>query len=79
MTADGRVFPVKEVLACSRLNDLALLKVDAEDLHPLPVASDAAIGATVYCLSHPALAGGKGNGFFSVQQGIVYGKFTCPK
>ena len=35
MTDDGRVFPVKAVLASSRLNDLALLKVDADGLQPL--------------------------------------------
>jgi S1-C subfamily serine protease len=76
MTEDGRAFPVKEVLASSRLNDLALLKVDAEDLHPLPVSDDVKVGATIYCLSHPALAGGKGNGFFMFSQGMVCGKFT---
>jgi serine protease Do len=75
MTDDGRVFPVKEVLASSRLNDLAIVKVDAEGLHPLPVAGDAMVGETVYCLSHPSLTGGNGNGFFAFSKGIVCGKF----
>ena len=76
MADDGRVFPVKAVLAASRLNDLALLKVDAENLRPLPVSDDVSIGATVYCLSHPTLPNGTANCFYTFSQGIVCGKFT---
>ena len=76
MTDDGRVFPVTSVLASSRLNDLALLQVDAGDLPPLPVADDISVGAPVYCLSHPMLPNGKGNAFYSFSQGIVSGKLT---
>jgi hypothetical protein len=57
MTSDRRVFPVERVLAASRANDLAILKVDAEGLTPLPVAgsSDAApVGSAVGVISHPA-------------------------
>ena len=67
---------MKSVLASSRLNDLALLKVDAENLWPLPVSDDVSVGATVYCLSHPVLPSGKTNGFYTFSQGIVCGKFT---
>ena len=67
MTDDGRVFPAKAVLAASRLNDLALLKVDAEDLRPLPVAGDVSVGATVYCLSHPDDAQRKDELFLHLQ------------
>ena len=76
MTDDGRVFPAKAVLAASRLNDLALLKVDAEDLRPLPVAGDVSVGATVYCLSHPVMPNGKTNCFYTFSRGMVCGKFT---
>jgi S1-C subfamily serine protease/thiol-disulfide isomerase/thioredoxin len=76
MTDDGRVFPVKAVLAASRLDDLALLKVDATNLHALPVAADVPIGATIYCLSHPVLPTGAANGFYAFSQGIVCGKFV---
>ena len=76
MTDDGRVFPAKAVLAASKLNDLALLKVDAENLRPLPLAGDVPVGATVYCLSHPMLPNGKANCFYTFSQGIVCGKFT---
>jgi S1-C subfamily serine protease/thiol-disulfide isomerase/thioredoxin len=75
MTSDGRVFPVQAVLASSRLNDLALLKADAANLAPLPVSDEVSVGATVYCLSHPALSNGKTNGFYTFSQGLVCGKF----
>jgi S1-C subfamily serine protease len=57
MTADGRVSPVQRVLAASRADDLAILKVDADALVPLPVATttDAApVTAPIGIISHPA-------------------------
>ncbi len=76
MTSDGRVFPVKAVLAADRLNDVAVLKVEAKDLTPLPVASSVRVGATVYCLSHPVMNYlGTENGFFAFTQGIVSGRY----
>jgi S1-C subfamily serine protease len=76
MTDDGRVFPIKAVLGSSRLNDLALLKVDADNLQPLPVADDISVGSAVFCLSHPVLSEGKINCFFAFTTGIVAGKFS---
>jgi serine protease Do len=76
MTFDGRVFPVKAVLASSPLNDLALLKVDADDLQPLPVAKDISVGASVYCLSHSVISDGKINCFYAFTSGLVVGKFA---
>lgn len=76
MTDDGRVLPVKEVLASNRTNDLALLKVDGGYLHPLPIAKDVAVGAKVYCLAHPVLSEGKINCFYAFTPGMVSGKFT---
>ena len=55
MTSDGRVFPIKAVLAADRLNDAALFKIDAIDLTPLPMAESVPVGATIYCLSHPVM------------------------
>ena len=76
MTEAGRVYPVLAVLAASRLNDLALLKVDAEDLPPLPVAKDVPVGAAADRPSHPILPGGKTNCFYTFSRGMVVGKFT---
>ncbi|MDZ7619386.1 MAG: serine protease, partial [Patescibacteria group bacterium] len=44
MTDDGRVFPVTAVLAADLENDVAAIKVDADDLAPLPIVADVRIG-----------------------------------
>ena len=76
MTSDGHVFPVKAVLAADKLNDAAVLKIEATDLTPLPLARSAPIGATVYCLSHPVMnCMGSEHGFFAFTQGIVSGRY----
>jgi len=56
MTADSHVYPVRGILAASRVDDLVILKVDAQGLRPLPLAdSEAAapVGSTVSVISHP--------------------------
>jgi serine protease Do len=76
MTSDGQVFPIKAVLAADRLNDVALYKIDATNLTPLPVARSVPVGARVYCLSHPILDSmGTEHGFFAFTQGIVSGRY----
>ena len=55
MTSDGRVLPVECVLAASQENDLAILKLDVDDLAPLAIASDTPpVGSPVSVISHPA-------------------------
>ncbi|NQT39395.1 MAG: trypsin-like peptidase domain-containing protein [Planctomycetes bacterium] len=57
MTSNWQVAPVAEVLAASRADDLAIVRIDAKDLTPLPVAdasSPAPIGSPVNVISHPA-------------------------
>jgi len=79
MTHDGRVLTVKAVSAADPHNDLAVLKVDADRLTPLPVAAAVPVGATVYCLSHPVLSREEtDSGFFAFTQGIVSGKYSLP-
>jgi serine protease Do len=76
MTHDGKVFPVKKVAAADKHNDVAVLKIEAADLVPLPIAADIPIGAKVYCLSHPALNSGKTeNAFYAFTPGTVSGKY----
>jgi S1-C subfamily serine protease len=72
MTADGRVFPVTEVLAASQPDDAAILKTGATDLTPLPVAQDVAVGAAAYCLSHV------NEEFYTFTQGSVCAKVVHP-
>ena len=65
MTADGRFFPVTEVLATNKDNDVALLRVNAKGLTALPVRDTLEAGANIYCYSHPA------NSFGCFSDGIV--------
>ena len=76
MTDDGRMFPITAVLAADSRNDVAILKVEADNLTPLPVAESAPVGAKVYCISHPALNTPETeNGFYTLTEGVVSGKF----
>jgi S1-C subfamily serine protease len=49
----GHVFPVTEVLAANPDADTCLLRIDAKDLRPLPLRTDARVGERIYCVSHP--------------------------
>jgi len=51
--ANGRVFPIKSVLAADTESDTCFLKVDAPALKPLPLRAGIRAGERVYCLSHP--------------------------
>ncbi|MCL4206037.1 MAG: S1C family serine protease [Pirellulaceae bacterium] len=56
MTADREVYPVKQVLAASRADDLAILRIEASGLTPLPLLgrlADAPVGSAVSVISHP--------------------------
>ena len=57
LTRDGRVFPVREVLAYEPINDLAILQLDLPegvDLPALPLAREPApVGSPVFVMSHP--------------------------
>lgn len=53
MTPDGKVHPVKEVLAASEAFDIAIIKLDGENFKPIPIAPRAAVGSDSFCISHP--------------------------
>lgn len=65
MTSDGEVYPVTRVLAASKDNDLALLKIEAQGLLPLTLGPVPAIGESIGVLSHPATH------FFLYSSGVV--------
>ena len=67
MTADGRVFRIKEVVAADRHGDAALLRLEAdgEEWAWLPLAPGAAPGEEARILSHPD------GRFYSLSKGIV--------
>jgi S1-C subfamily serine protease len=64
-TADGKVYPVKSVLAASAVSDVAIVQVDGSGFKPLPIVADAAAGSDVFVLSHPD------GRFFTLTRGIV--------
>lgn len=53
-TRDGRVYPIEEVLAASRADDVAIFRIDAENLTPAPIRPDAPVGTPAWVISHPA-------------------------
>ncbi len=65
MTADGQVYPVRQVLAASRDDDVAILKIDALGLRPLVLGTPPGIGEPIGVISHPA------SHFYVYSSGIV--------
>ncbi len=53
MTVDGRVHPIREVLAADEAHDLAILQVEGKGFSSLPLGSDPRAGDPVRVLSHP--------------------------
>ncbi|HXI54167.1 MAG TPA: serine protease [Candidatus Saccharimonadales bacterium] len=72
MTGDGRVVPVREVLAANPHTDVALLRLDGTGYVPLPLDTEAPVGADVRVLSHPD------DHFFTFSQGIISRYVSVP-
>lgn len=73
MTRDGRVYPVKEVLAGNMKNDLALIQLDGNGLTPVPIARDAQVGERVHAVTNPS------GRFFTYSSGEISRFFIKPK
>ena len=69
MTRDGRVCPVREVLASDDTNDVAILQVEGEGFKPVPVAPGAPAGTPVCVVSHPEFW------YYYLSTGIVCGDY----
>lgn len=65
MTGDGRVAPVKEVLAANRRADVAILRAAGAGFSTVPLGSSALVGARVSVISHPE------EHYFSLTEGLV--------
>ncbi len=68
MTGDGRVIPVREVLAASRRDDLAVIRLDTKAGQlptPLPLGTNPLPGTPIRVMSHP------NNHFFHFSDGII--------
>ena len=50
---EGNVWPVKELVAASPVDDVALFRVEAQDLKPLAIGHTASEGSRVHVVSHP--------------------------
>ncbi len=72
MTGDGRIVPVREVLAANPHTDVAILRLDGAGYTPLPLDAEAAIGLPVRVLSHPD------DHFFTLSEGIISRYVSIP-
>ena len=72
LTGDGRLAPVREVLAANRRTDIAILRAEGDRFAALPVSTNAPVGASIYVISHPD------DHFFTLSQGIVSRYFSRP-
>jgi len=70
MIADGEVYVVKEVVAASRYDDVALLQLDGTGLDPLPLSREAPVGTTVAVIAHP------NHQFYTLTTGTIARYFT---
>ncbi len=69
--ANGKIYAVKSILACSKNNDLAVLELvtEGEKIPALPLAQAGKVGDQVYVLGHP-----KGMHYF-FSEGMVTNKY----
>jgi S1-C subfamily serine protease/Tfp pilus assembly protein PilF len=73
MTADGKMYAVKEVLAADEQADVALLQLDGSGFTPLALRAQVPVGAPVAVIGHP------GNSFYSLTPGFVSRYFTVER
>ncbi|MBA4015987.1 MAG: hypothetical protein C0483_02240 [Pirellula sp.] len=65
LTFDGQAFPVQEILAADRIADVALIRVDAENLVAATLSAGDPEGSPLTIVSHPAAE------FYSVTEGLL--------
>ena len=63
MTADGKTYPIQEILAANRPSDVALIRIDAHGLTAAPLSHGDDEGSPLTIIAHPA------GEFFSVTHG----------
>jgi len=67
----GKVFKVKEILAASKENDVAIFRIDTdgEKFTPLPLTTKANTGKSVHLISHPKRM------YYVYSQGVITRKY----
>jgi len=68
----GRVFPVKEILAVDKMNDIAIASVIGGDFSPFALSPDEPAGSPVVVMSHPS------NQFYVMTRGAISRYCLCP-
>lgn len=67
---DGTTYPVVEILAASKIDDAAAIRIDGSGFKPLALSTDNLVGTQVSVISHP-----RGH-LYSLSEGIVTRLFT---
>jgi S1-C subfamily serine protease len=65
MNEAGQFFPIKEILAASQREDIAIVRLDGDKFEPLPLLADKPVGSSVAVLSHPDTS------FYSLTTGVI--------
>lgn len=65
MRLDGTFFPIVEVLAANKREDVALVRLEGEGFKALPVLGDKPVGSSIAVLSHPDQS------YYTMTQGII--------
>ena len=67
---DGMAYPVREVLAADKDADIAIVRIEADTIAPIPLAAPADVGNVVCVISHP------GEHFYLLTSGMVAGYYA---
>lgn len=73
LTGDGRIAPVREVLAANREADLVILRAEGSAFTPLPLGKEVVAGSPVRVISHP------NHHFYSLTEGITSRHFITTR
>jgi serine protease Do len=65
MTINGEVYAVQQVLAASKRDDIAIVKLAGQGFTPTPIKTNTGVGSKVITISHPE------GRFYSVTEGII--------
>jgi len=65
MTMDGRFFPIVEVLAAQRVDDICVFRVEGSGFAPVGLAVDYPVGMPVTAITHPS------RNLFTLTAGVV--------
>lgn len=71
-TDDGAAYPVLEVLAANEKDDVAIFRIGAKGLKPIPLRPTAPVGTSLALISHP------GSTYYMLSQGMLARRAKMP-